>query len=156
MPETTVRTDGPEESEALARRLARGLEPGDLILLGGPLGAGKTTFTRGLLKGLDHPDPREVASPTFALHHRYEGGRLAVDHLDLYRIGDVAAASRQGLLDPLQASDGVCVVEWWERLERSPDAAIVITIELCGEESRRFHVQGEVRITSLAEDGRNP
>jgi len=93
---------------------------------------------RGLLRGLDHPDPREVCSPTFALHHRYEGGRLLVDHLDLFRIEDAAAAERQGLLDPLADRGGLVVIEWWERLERQPQPAILIEFRPQGEEQRRI------------------
>lgn len=112
----------PEDTEALAASLAPGLRAGDVIYLQGDLGGGKTTWTRGLMKGLGHPDPREVASPTFALHHRYVGGRLPVDHLDLYRLEGVDALRRQGVLDPLDDPTSVCVIEWAERLEADASA----------------------------------
>lgn len=122
MSDRTVTTSSPEETEAVAAAVAATLEGGDCLLLRGDLGGGKTTFVRGLVRGLAHPDPREVASPTFAIHHRYEGGRLPVDHLDLYRLEGIEDALEwQGVLDPLDDPAAVSVVEWPERLPWSPD-----------------------------------
>lgn len=122
MSEHAYVTDGPEDTERVAARLAEALQSGDRLLLKGDLGGGKTTFVRGLVRGLEHPEPREVASPTFAIHHRYEGGRLPVDHLDLYRLEGVEDAMYwQGVLDPLQDEESVSVVEWPERLPSSPE-----------------------------------
>ena len=113
-----------DETESLAARLAVGLRGGDRLLLHGDLGGGKTTFVRGLVRGLGHPDPREVASPTYALHHRYEGGRLPVDHLDLYRLEGVEDAMEwQGILDPLDDGDAVAVIEWPDRLPWPPPSS---------------------------------
>lgn len=116
MDDPVITTEDGAATEALGAALAPVLRAGDRIWLRGPLGAGKTTFVRGVVRGLGHPDPREVASPTFAIHHRYEGGRLAVDHLDLYRLEDGDAAVRQGVLDPLERGDSVVLLEWPERL----------------------------------------
>ncbi len=122
MSERGFTTASPEATEAAGAALATLLEPGDAILLFGDLGGGKTTFVRGLVRGLGHPDPREVASPTFAIHHRYEGGRLPVDHLDLYRLEGVEdAMAWQGVLDPLDDPSGISVIEWPERLPWSPE-----------------------------------
>jgi len=122
MGDGSMRTEGPDQTEAVAAQVARALLPGDRILLRGDLGGGKTTFVRGLVRGLEHPEPREVASPTFAIHHRYEGGRLALDHLDLYRLEGVEDTMMwQGVLDPLEDDESVAVVEWPERLPFQPD-----------------------------------
>ena len=96
-------------TEALGAELAALTPPGGTWLLRGPLGAGKTTWTRGFVAGLGG-DPDEVASPTYAVLHRYlcPGGRIF--HLDLYRLGDTGAWSL-GLEETVTASDYL-VVEW--------------------------------------------
>ncbi len=81
----TVVTRSEEETEDVARRLASTLAAGDVLLVSGNLGAGKTAFVRGVAAGLGiHPD--DVASPTFTLIHEYRGGRLVLYHADLYRL----------------------------------------------------------------------
>ena len=79
------------ETRAVARRLAAGLRAGDVVLLSGDLGSGKTAFVKGLAEGL-HIDPDEVSSPTFALLHEYRGGSLTLYHADLYRLPSAATA----------------------------------------------------------------
>jgi tRNA threonylcarbamoyladenosine biosynthesis protein TsaE len=106
----------------LARRVAAQLRPGDLLLLGGPLGAGKTFFARALLRALGVPESVAVPSPTFALVHRYAGGSGVVLHADLYRVRDephpLASARALGLRDDRE--DGaILVVEWGEGLEEA-------------------------------------
>lgn len=101
----------PEETRALGRALAERLAPGDLICLFGELGAGKTTFMQGLVKGLDSPEP--ATSPSFTLIHEHQG-RLRLFHLDLYRLGpdDLADAGIEDVI----GSDSAVVIEWAERL----------------------------------------
>lgn len=103
-----------EDTEALAASLAPALAPGDVLLLRGPLGAGKTCFTRGLAAGLGL-DADAVLSPTFQLVRELRGGRLPLFHIDLYRLRDAAEAVRLGLEEYFDG-DGVSVVEWPERL----------------------------------------
>jgi tRNA threonylcarbamoyladenosine biosynthesis protein TsaE len=109
---------GEDETLALGRRLAGELRPGDLVLLEGPLGAGKTTLVRGLVAGLGG-DPAEVCSPTFVLLESYEVAReeiRAVHHADLYRLRGMPAAplDEVGLGDALADPGGVTAVEWPE------------------------------------------
>ena len=106
-------THSPGETQALAVRLAGRLEAGDVIWLSGDLGAGKTTFTQGLGRGLDITAP--INSPTFVLIREFRG-RLPLYHIDLYRLGDAREVATLGLSDYL-AGDGVCVLEWAERLD---------------------------------------
>jgi tRNA threonylcarbamoyladenosine biosynthesis protein TsaE len=104
----------------LAREVAARLRPGDLLLLGGPLGAGKTFFARALLRALGVPEAVPVPSPTFALVHRYAGAASVVIHADLYRVRDEAnpAAGVRALGLREDREDGaVLVVEWGEGLE---------------------------------------
>lgn len=102
------------------------LAPPAVILLSGPLGAGKTTLAQALCRGLGVPDP--VTSPTFALVHEHRGGRGVVRHLDLYRLETPAAIASIGL-DELLAGDAVALVEWPERAPGAfPPHAVRITL----------------------------
>ncbi|MDR3683346.1 MAG: tRNA (adenosine(37)-N6)-threonylcarbamoyltransferase complex ATPase subunit type 1 TsaE [Geothrix sp.] len=107
MPEAFLPDDA--ATEALGEALARNTPPGGTWLLHGDLGAGKTTWTRGFLRGLGG-DPDEVASPTYAVLHRYDHPAGRLFHLDLYRPGPEGAWSL-GLEESLSASDRL-VVEW--------------------------------------------
>ena len=99
-----------EATLALGRRLGAVARAGDVVLLDGPLGAGKTVLVRGLAQGLG--STAEVASPTFVLVRQY-GGRLNLVHADLYRLDDPRDVDRLGLLE--MTDDAVLVVEWPER-----------------------------------------
>jgi tRNA threonylcarbamoyladenosine biosynthesis protein TsaE len=105
-------TASPAETEALAARVAARLRPGDVVLVSGELGAGKTTFVRGAARALGVEVP--VTSPTFTLARRYEDGRLPISHLDLFRLAGLDAEEPDLLADEL-ASDRVAFVEWPEQ-----------------------------------------
>lgn len=105
-------TAGPGETEAAGAALAAALAPGDVVLVTGDLGAGKTTFVRGALRALGVEGP--ITSPTFVIGHAYEGARGPVSHLDLYRLGGMGAED-PGLLDPFFAPDAIAFVEWPEQ-----------------------------------------
>ena len=137
MPDTVTRS--PEDTERLAETLAGELRGGDVVLLSGPLGAGKTAFVRGLARGLG-VDPGEVSSPTFTLVHEYRGGRLRLFHADLYRLG-TAAAEDLGL-DELGIRDGVLAIEWPDRLGHGFRDAIDVQIDVVDDTSRRIAVRG--------------
>jgi tRNA threonylcarbamoyladenosine biosynthesis protein TsaE len=98
-----------DETRAVARSLAELLGPGDVVLLSGGLGVGKTTFAKGLAAGLGVTD--EVVSPTFTLARSYDDGRLPLVHVDVYRLGTEQEVLDLGL-DDLVGDDGVLVVEW--------------------------------------------
>lgn len=98
-----------EATQALGEKLGKVLEPGDVLLLEGDLGAGKTTLTQGLAKGLGVKE--FVNSPTFVLISEYESGRLPLYHMDLYRVEAEEALYDLGIDDYFFGS-GVCVVEW--------------------------------------------
>ncbi len=107
---TSTETAAPEETEALAADLARRLRPGDVVLVSGDLGAGKTTFVRGACRALGVT--AAVTSPSFTIARRYDG-RMPISHLDLYRLGDLAGEDPALLADEL-AADRVAFVEWPE------------------------------------------
>jgi tRNA threonylcarbamoyladenosine biosynthesis protein TsaE len=103
-------THSPEETEALAARLARTLAPGDVVIVSGELGSGKTTFVRGACAELGVRE--HVTSPTYTIGHRYHGDGVEVSHLDLFRFDGVSAAE-WGDLEPY--FDGaIAFVEWPE------------------------------------------
>ncbi len=124
------------ETVALGERIGRMAQPGWVLALTGDLGAGKTTFTRGLAAGAG-ADPREVTSPTFVFLHRY-AGRIPVYHLDLYRVEGAEAARGLGV-DEFVGGDGVAVVEWSERApELLPPARLEIELTILTGERRRI------------------
>ena len=135
----TLTTTSVAKTRTLARRVAKLLRAGDVLLLQGPLGAGKTAFTQGLAQGLGLPT--EVTSPTFILiaaHPRGEAS-LPLFHADLYRLTDPLEVDDLHLAE--QATDGVLVVEWPERaFEELPPDHLLIVIEPDSDQpnSRRF------------------
>ena len=122
-----------DDTQEIARGLATSLKAGDVVLLEGPLGAGKTAFVRGLAAGLG-VDPGEVSSPTFTLIHEYRGGRLTLYHADLYRL-ERAATDDLGL-EETGAADGVLAIEWAERLTHRIPGALLVKISLVDETTR--------------------
>ena len=130
----TITTHSEEETAAVGRELAPTLAAGDVLLLYGDLGAGKTAFVRGLAEGLG-VSRDEVSSPTFTLIQEYRGGRLTLFHVDLYRIEDPREFDELGL-DEI-AEDGVLAIEWAERLPDPPQEAVRVSIEHVGETERR-------------------
>ena len=108
-----LRLASPEAAAALGARIAAHLRPGEAVCLTGPLGAGKSTLARGLVRAMTSPE-EDVPSPTFTLVQAYEGPRFPVAHFDLYRLRAASEADELGLDDALDA--GCAVIEWPERL----------------------------------------
>ncbi len=133
MSETRV-THSEEETAGVAQALASRLTPGDVVLLSGNLGAGKTAFVRGLAEGLGI-DPGEVSSPTFTIVHEYRGGRLTLYHVDLYRL-EKAATEDLGL-EEMGVADGVLAIEWPDRLTHALPGATMVKIDIVDETTRR-------------------
>ncbi|MDX6627004.1 MAG: tRNA threonylcarbamoyladenosine biosynthesis protein TsaE [Solirubrobacterales bacterium] len=104
-----IETKSGAETEALGARVGERLRPGDVVLLAGDLGAGKTTLVRGACRALGVTEP--VTSPTFTIGQRYGGGRLPVSHLDLYRLQSLEGED-PALLDDYLVPEGVAFVEW--------------------------------------------
>lgn len=135
MTDETISTSE-EETERIGQRLGATLNAGEVLLLYGDLGAGKTAFTRGLARGLGAPAD-EVTSPTFTLVQEYRG-RLTLYHVDLYRL-DEREVDDLGL-EELVLGDGVVAIEWAERWRERPDDVIEVRLEYAGEDRRRVAI----------------
>jgi tRNA threonylcarbamoyladenosine biosynthesis protein TsaE len=134
----------PAETFALGERIGKHLSGGEIILLDGALGAGKTIFVKGLASALGL-DEHDITSPSFTLVNRYEA-RLTLYHLDLYRLADGASAAYAVDLDELLSDEqAVIVIEWAERLRNYPLPTPVyrVRIEGDGEEVRRLTIAKE-------------
>lgn len=125
------------ETAGVGRTLAAQLRPGSLVLLEGPLGAGKTALVRGLAEGLGC-DPAEVTSPTFTLIQEYRG-RFPLQHVDLYRLTprEVDGLALDELLE-----ENIVAIEWPDRWRQAPERAIRVTIEPVDASTRRIAVAG--------------
>lgn len=134
-------TNSPNETIAFAKKIGAMLKGGEVIAYKGGLGAGKTTFTSGLAKGLGLD--AEVTSPTFALVNEYSGeGKPTLYHFDMYRIEDADDLYATGFFDYLDGKS-VLAIEWSENIEDSlPEDTITINIESLGEDKRKFTVFG--------------
>jgi tRNA threonylcarbamoyladenosine biosynthesis protein TsaE len=132
----TITTSSEEETSAVGERLGSRLRAGDVVLLYGNLGAGKTAFVRGLARGLGAP-AEEVSSPTFTLVQEY-AGRLPLFHVDLYRL-EPAEVDDLGLED-LITGDGIVAIEWGERWHDRPNDAIEVRFEDLGDTTRRVEI----------------
>lgn len=143
----TLTSHSVEETQEIARQWATQAREGFVIGLIGDLGSGKTQFVKGIAHGLDCP--AKVHSPTFALLHIYEGGRLTLHHLDLYRLKDASDVASAGLLEYI--GQGLTVIEWADRLwpDAHPAAASGLRIRLA-----TFHtLEANVRQISYEDFG---
>ena len=133
---TEILSGSEDDTASAGEALGRTLRPGEVILLHGALGAGKTAFARGLARGLD-ADPDEVSSPTFTLIQQY-AGRMPLYHVDLYRL-ESREVDDLGL-DELIAGDGVVAIEWAERWNTRPAGAIDVSIDDGGADRRTIRI----------------
>jgi tRNA threonylcarbamoyladenosine biosynthesis protein TsaE len=138
---SSTETTGPSETEAIAAALAQRLVAGDIVLVSGELGAGKTTFVRGACRALGVTGP--VTSPTFTIARRYEGS-VPISHLDLYRLGDLDDEDPALLADEL-AGDRIAFVEWPE-----VGAPAGLEAERIAARVRLEHRGGDRRLVSVA------
>ncbi len=141
MPTLTFDTSGEDETVAQGARFGAELRPGDVVLLHGDLGAGKTAFVRGMARALGVP-PADVTSPTFTLIQEYPSSRGTLYHVDLYRLNP-DEVDDLGLDEWVES--GIVAVEWPDRWRHPPADAREIRIEHRGETSRRITVRYSTR-----------
>jgi tRNA threonylcarbamoyladenosine biosynthesis protein TsaE len=134
-----VESGSADETFRLGERLGRVLEPGDFVGLDGPLGAGKTSFSRGVAQGVGVPLD-DVSSPTYSIVQTYPG-RLPLHHADLYRLSSEADLFGIGYFELLE-SDGAMLVEWVGQVAAArPDDALSLRLEVVSEGRRAFHLE---------------
>jgi tRNA threonylcarbamoyladenosine biosynthesis protein TsaE len=137
MPPNVKHTSTPDETEAVGAAVSRALTPGDIVLVSGELGSGKTTFVRGACRALGVEGP--VTSPTFTIG-QVLGGSLEVAHLDLYRLGSLAGED-PALLEDYLTPERVGFVEWPEVAEPALDrVAARVLLEHAGGDRRRITI----------------
>ncbi len=137
-----MKSASPEETFSIGENLAADLRVGDVVLLYGELGAGKTLLTKGILSGLDF-DVDEVTSPSFALVNLYKTVRFDVYHIDLWRVEGENAADAVGLDEIVESDNAVTIIEWADRLRAPKFSGRQFTIEIKGEgdEQRSIGIQ---------------
>lgn len=141
-----IRTHSEKETFELGKRIANAVNPGMVILFYGDLGAGKTVMTKGIAAGLGIAEM--ITSPTFTIMQEYEGGRMPLYHLDVYRIEDPDEMEEVGLNEYIYGN-GLTVIEWAEQIEDIlPEDAIKITIERNVEnpEDRDIRIEGDLAL----------
>lgn len=138
MASRSVETTGPAGTEALGAELACSLANGDVVLVRGELGVGKTTLVRGAARALGVSDP--VTSPTFSIGHRYNAGELTVSHLDLYRLAGLEHEEPELLADYL-GPGRIAFVEWPQDTHvELANARVRVTLSHAGGDRRRIEV----------------
>ena len=142
-----IMTHSPAQTEAVGEALGKRLQPGSVVAYRGNLGAGKTAFTRGLARGLGAAE--NVTSPTYTIVNEYLSGRMPLFHFDMYRLSSSDDLFDIGWEDYLERG-GVCAVEWSENVADAMEDAVVVTIEKCGEESRRIIIEGGAELADLS------
>jgi tRNA threonylcarbamoyladenosine biosynthesis protein TsaE len=137
-PATELQSNSPADTEAIGAQLAADLAPGDVVLVAGELGSGKTTLIRGACRALGVDGP--VTSPTFTIGQRYRG-RLPISHLDLFRLRTLEGED-PGLIDDYLTSDVVAFVEWSAPAEPQIERiALRVRLEHAGGDSRTIRVE---------------
>lgn len=132
----TIATSSLDETRRLGERLGRLLKDGDIICLHGELGAGKTSFTQGIAKGMDVAKAF-ITSPTFVLVNEYKGA-VPLYHIDLYRLNNIDEIEGIGLTEYLKGK-GVTVIEWAEKADGLlPEESLSVHLENSGEDKRAF------------------
>jgi tRNA threonylcarbamoyladenosine biosynthesis protein TsaE len=134
-----------EATDALGNCLSMVLKPGDLFLLSGDLGAGKTSLTKAIASGLGIEE-KEVTSPSFTIIHEHLNGRLPLIHADLYRLGPHADIAEIGLEDYFDG-ENVVIIEWAEYLKDPlSETALKIDLSFFDEQGRGVHITGKTEI----------
>lgn len=137
MPEAAVVSSTPDETEELGAKFSARLRPGTVVALHGDLGAGKTTFVKGVIAGLGG-EPLDVSSPTFSIVNTYNTPGARVHHVDAYRIENEAELDEMGFDEYLDAS-AIVLIEWPDRVSsRLPTSTMVVRLVHGADETRRI------------------
>ena len=130
-----------KETLNLGKKLSQKLNPQSIVLLQGPIGAGKTSFVQGIAEGLSIPE--DITSPTFALSHHYTSGKIPLIHLDLYRLNSISSAKEVFFSEEEEAlqSQAILVIEWPELIEPFIDNFWKIKISYAKNSGRHYEIR---------------
>ncbi|RKU26919.1 tRNA (adenosine(37)-N6)-threonylcarbamoyltransferase complex ATPase subunit type 1 TsaE [Candidatus Poribacteria bacterium] len=138
--EKEYRTESPEETQNLGEEFGKTLKSGDVVALIGDLGTGKTCLTQGIARGIGIAADEVVSSPSYILINEYKG-KIPIYHIDLYRLENIAEIADLGIGEYVE-SDGICIIEWAERMEEGlPETSIRIYITWEDENTRSIKIQ---------------
>lgn len=141
--EKVYRTESPEETQNLGETFGKTLKPGDVVALIGDLGTGKTCLTQGIARGIGIAAGEVVSSPSYILINEYNG-KIPIYHIDLYRLENMVEIADLGIGEYID-SDGVCIIEWAERMEEDlPETCIRIYITWEDENTRIIKIQHSI------------
>lgn len=141
--EKVYRTESPEETQNLGEMFGKTLKPGDVVALIGDLGTGKTCLTQGIARGIGIAAGEVVSSPSYILINEYNG-KIPIYHIDLYRLENIAEIADLGIGEYID-NDGVCIIEWAERMEEGlPETCIRIYIMWEDENTRIIKIQHSI------------
>ena len=141
--EKVYRTESPEETQNLGETFGKTLNPGDVVALIGDLGTGKTCLTQGIARGIGIDAGEVVSSPSYILINEYNG-KIPIYHIDLYRLENMPEIADLGIGEYID-SDGVCIIEWAERMEEGlPETCIRIYITWEDENTRIIKIQHSI------------
>ncbi len=144
-----ITTNSAEQTEQIAEQIGKRLRGGEVIELISDLGGGKTTFVRGLARGIGSPD--HVSSPTFKISNVYKADRLELDHFDFYRLNEAGVVADE-LAEIIGQPNVVAVIEWGEIVhDILPEERITITFKLGGETARKLTISSPDKISYLLE-----
>ena len=131
-------TENPDKTKQVGHFIGRLLRTGDIVLLFGELGTGKTCLTQGIADGVGIEKGQHVTSPSYILINVYDG-RIPIYHIDLYRLQDSEAIYELGLEEYLYG-EGICVIEWSDRIDDLPESYLKVVLEWLDFEKRQFHI----------------
>lgn len=133
-------TNSDRETMLAGEKLAKRLKPGDMVALSGNLGSGKTTFTKGIGKGLGVKDPKRINSPTFVLIKEYSGN-VPLYHLDLYRLNDLREIENLAIEEYIYG-DGITIIEWAEKIMPIlPEQYVSVKFKIRGDNKREIMIE---------------
>ena len=133
-------TENPDETKKIGHTIGRLLEPGSIVLLFGELGTGKTCLTQGIANGVGIDEGQYVTSPSYILINVYTG-KIPIYHIDLYRIQGSDDLFELGLEEYLYG-EGVCIIEWADRMTSLPESYLKIALEWIDRGRRQFYISG--------------
>ncbi|RKU20899.1 tRNA (adenosine(37)-N6)-threonylcarbamoyltransferase complex ATPase subunit type 1 TsaE [Candidatus Poribacteria bacterium] len=145
------KSESPEETQSLGKKIGKTLQQGDVIALIGDLGTGKTCLTQGIARGAGIAPDEIVSSPSYILINEYNG-KVPIYHIDLYRLENSEEIAELGLSEYVEG-DGICIIEWAERMaEALPDTCIKIRITLTSGDTAHTDAEASESILDRPED----